>query len=212
MRITGRDKARADGIEFEIIKDPVHGSFDLYHIPCPRCGTITKKRRYIRENSRLCDYCKKEVKRHEYEYQKSIAEDVETKEDRRFRKAVEEIKETVKDFDSYSESIELARKRSGKYGSIPEVMVAIELLKEGYRIIPQQKIGRYQVDFCLPDEKFVIEVDGAKFHRGISQEREATIQFSLGLEWRIIHIPAEKIRKKIWLVKKIIKEFKTLDC
>ncbi len=209
MRITSEDKARADGIEFEKVESGGQ-CFTLFHIPCPKCGAITKKRRYVRKYSRLCEYCKKDIKRHEYQYQQSKAECFETKEDKRFQRAVDEIKSIVPDFDSYEQPIAMAKKRAAKYASIPEAMVAIELLKEGYRIIPQQKIGHYKVDFCLPDEKVIIEVDGSMFHQKPSSKREATIQFSLGLDWKIIHVPAEEIRKKIWLIGEIINKFKTM--
>ena len=79
------------------------------------------------------------------------------------------------------------------------------LLKLGYNIIPQQKIGRYKVDFAIPDQKLVIEVDGELYH-GCEGEgkREATIQISLGFAWKIIHVPAEWIEKDIRKLKKVI--------
>lgn len=77
-------------------------------------------------------------------------------------------------------------------------MVAIELIKNGYSIIPQQKIGKYKVDFLIPKEKIVVEVDGELYHKNdFKKNREAEIQIILGFDWKIIHIPAEKIRKDI---------------
>lgn len=90
-------------------------------------------------------------------------------------------------------------------------MVAIELVRLGHRVIPQQKIGKYRVDFLLKDVKMVIEVDGDLYHKDqFKGDREATIQFSLGMDWKIVHVPAELISKDIRKLKKIIETFK--DC
>lgn len=83
-------------------------------------------------------------------------------------------------------------------------MVAIELLKLKYKIIPQQKVGKYRVDFAIPKEKIIIEVDGKIFHNGTLNDREAEIQLMIGLDWKIIHIPAELIRENITKLKSAI--------
>ena len=87
-------------------------------------------------------------------------------------------------------------------------MVAIELLKLGYSIIPQQKVTKYKVDFAIPKQKIVIEVDGSLYHKErYGGGREATIQLALGMDWRIIHIPAELIAEDIQKLKTIIDTF-----
>jgi very-short-patch-repair endonuclease len=85
-------------------------------------------------------------------------------------------------------------------------MVAIELLRLKHRIIPQQRIGKYKIDFVLPDTKTAIEVDGCLFHSGIDAEREYKIQATLGFRWRIIHVPAELIRKDIRKLKELLED------
>ena len=109
-------------------------------------------------------------------------------------------------FQDYTRAISIATKASEKYGSVPEVMVAIELIRIGYSIIPQQKIKKYKVDFAIPKEKIVIEVDGSIYHKDVYKgDREAIIQLSLGLDWKIIHVPAEYISKDIQKLEQIIK-------
>ena len=57
----------------------------------------------------------------------------------------------------------------------------------------------------------MVEVDGEIFHaKERNENREATIQISLGFDWKIIHIPAEKIRKNISKTDIIIKRLKEL--
>ena len=113
-------------------------------------------------------------------------------------KAIDNIKKQVRDIKPYTHAIKLAMAAADKFGSIPEAMVAIELLKLGYKIIPQQRVNKYKVDFYLPDIKTIIEVDGVLYHNSKrDDEREAIILFTLGMGTRVIHIPAERIAKNI---------------
>jgi very-short-patch-repair endonuclease len=173
-------------------------------IPCELCGKNVKKTQYSTTRNYLCDYCKGVVKKKKKIYLEQL-EGIQTPNDKRFHKAVENIKSQVKDFKPYEKAIEIAKTRAEKYGSVPEAMVAIELLKNKYRITPQQKIGKYRVDFALPDQKKIIEVDGEIYHKNNRNcDREATIQFTLGVSWKIIHIPAELITNDITKLVKIL--------
>lgn len=132
-----------------------------------------------------------------------------TPKEKQFDKAVNKIKKQVFDFSLYEKAIKIAEIRQELYGSIPEAMVAIELLRLGYSIIPQQKIKKYKVDFAIPKEKIIIEVDGSLYHKDVYKgEREAIIQLSLGLDWKIIHVPAEKIAENITKLKQVIEVLK----
>ena len=192
-------EAKEDGIRI------VDGKYrELYSIPCEMCGTHILKTQYSRKRNYVCSYCKNTIKKKEKLAFEQIT-GTETTAERRFKKAVANIEKQVRDFDKYENAIRIAKTRIEKYGSIPEAMVAIELLKNKYRIIPQQKIGKYRVDFALPDIKRVIEVDGALYHKNINKgDREATIQLSLGASWKTLHIPAELIAKDIRKLRKII--------
>ena len=181
----------------------------VYKIPCGCCGKIITKLHYRKDIVQMCDYCKLKIKNKKAELQKELIE-TKSKREKQFDKAVNEIKKQVKDFLKYEKAIKIANERAEKYGSIPEAMVAIELLKLGYSIIPQQKVGKYRVDFVIPKQKNVIEIDGSLYHKNVYKgDREATIQMSLGIEWRIIHIPAELIAKNITKLNEIIQQFGT---
>ena len=178
----------------------------VYKIPCGCCGKIITKLHYRKDIVQMCDYCKLKIKNKKAELQKELIE-TKSKREKQFDKAVNEIKKQVKDFSKYEKAIEIARTREEMYGSIPEAMVAIELLRLKYRIIPQQKVKKYKVDFAIPKEKIVIEVDGSVYHKdSYKGDREAIIQLALGLDWKIIHIPAEYIAKDIQKVEQIIEE------
>lgn len=176
-----------------------------YEIPCEVCGRKFIRRQNRCTKNRLCDYCKKMLNKKKAEAISQELLAVETKAERRFNKAVERIKKQVKNFEEYQKPIEIAKTRVERYASIPEAMVAIELVRLKYGIIPQQEVGRYKVDFAIPKHKLVVEVDGELFHRkDKNKEREAIIQFALGLEWKIIHIPAELISNDIVKLKDIM--------
>lgn len=191
----GYNEALEDGIRTEQLRRMV------YYIPCEKCGKEVKRTSYSRSYNYFCDYCKGVIKKK----QKIASNDhVKTKAEIRFEKAVEELKQQVKNIDSYKKYIEIAKSKTEKYGSIPEIIVAIELLKLGYSIIPQQKVGKYRVDFAIPNKKIIIEVDGEIYHSNINKQRELEIQIMMGMDWKIIHIPAESIRKKIKKLRIII--------
>lgn len=203
-------KAEAEFDGVERVYDKSRGSRGklgtwIYKIPCEVCGKTVIKTQYRRDVNYLCDYCKGLIRKKE---KIAISDEIisrETKREKQFKNAVEKIKSQVKDFERYEKAIDIAKTKAELYGSIPETMVAIELLKLGYRIIPQQKIRQYKVDFSIPKEKIVIEVDGSIYHRDRNKcGREAIIQLSLGLDWKIIHIPAEFIAEDITKLKSAI--------
>ena len=191
----GYKEALEDGIKIEHLKR------NVYYIPCEICGREIKRTSYSRSFNYLCDYCKGVVRKKQ---KIEINNNLKTKAEIRFEKAIDELKKQVYYYESYDKYIEKKRTKTEKYGSIPEVMVAIELLRLGYRIIPQQKVGKYSVDFAIPKEKIVLEIDGCIYHSAKNNVREAEIQIMLGMDWKIIHIPAEFIRKDIKKLKNII--------
>ena len=187
--------ALTDGIDLVDIR-----GHKLYSIPCEICGRKILRTQYSKKRSYVCDYCKGKIKKK----QACLIPDVRTKRERRFDNAVKEIAKQVPDIGEYARAIKIAESRCEKFGSIPEAMVAIELVRLGYKIIPQQKLGKYHVDFLMPDEKIVIEVDGELYHRE-KTPRIGEIQIMLGLDWKIINIPAELIRKNIQKLSDCIK-------
>lgn len=176
----------------------------MFCVPCDVCGALTETVNYGRAKRYVCWKCQDKRVRHKKEVEKAWFEVIEEKGEARFNKAIDRIEKQVKNIGKYERAIRIARQAQHKYGSVPEAMVAIELIRLGYSIIPQQKVGRYRVDFYIPKYKIVIEVDGAIYHQKPTNNREATIQLSFGLDAKIIHIPAELISKDIRKLKKIM--------
>lgn len=203
--------AERDGIEVETIDTPRRGKLKIYHIPCAKCGRIVDRRVYNGDKAYYCDVCKNNLVKKEKALEHELLDMVLSKGEQRFLRAKEKLLKQVKNPDAYANAIRIANTRADYYGSIPEAMVAIELVKLGYSIIPQQKVGRYTVDFAIPKEKIVVEVDGGLYHRDLDPDRDNYIKLCLGLDWEIIHVPAEWISKDIRRVSKVMQAVKGKD-
>lgn len=194
-----RQEAEANGIPFWYEREHI-----CYEVPCDICGKSIKTRKYSSNRNYLCNYC-----RYVLNKKKEILEtydDVRTKKEIQFDKAVEKLKSQVDDFENYERPIEIARTRAEKYGSVPEAMVAMELLRLKFKIIPQQRVGKYHVDFALPDEKLIIEVDGTPYHADREKDlmREAAIEYKLGHGWKFVRVPDEVVQSNIKLLRVIL--------
>lgn len=202
--------SKADAIRDGIKIKEEYGS-TVYFVPCEICGKIVGRHQYTGRGTYLCSLCREVKRKKEKAYVEKMAlsiPDVETKEEKRYRKAIEQIEKQHGSLNGYDRAIEVCRKAVFKFGSVPEAMLAIELVRCGYRVIPQQKIDKYHVDFALPNEKLIIEVDGSIYHANKEKElaREARINYAIGLDWRVIHIPAESISTNVRKVVKYLKQ------
>lgn len=79
-------------------------------------------------------------------------------------------------------------------GTKPEQLFERELAKRGRRYRWQMPIWRYVVDFALPDDKLIIEVDGESHLRPaqIEKDRERTAYFE-SKGWRVVRIWNEEV-------------------
>lgn len=186
-----------------------------YQIECEACGRQIRFRSFNKNIKKICQSCKNKRRKYESIYDKALENAlIETgvidKYKIRFQKAVKELEENVVGIEKYKKAIQMAETRCEKYGSIPEAMVAIQLIYMGYKIIPQQKIAGYTVDFVIPEKEWVIEVDGMTYHNisEIGGFRDVMIQECIGHNYKVIHIPAEYIRKNITKLGKLIKNYK----
>lgn len=85
-----------------------------------------------------------------------------------------------------------------KFDSADEIIAAIVLIHNGLQIIPQYKIGNYQVDFYIPSLKIVLEIDGELYHGKVKyrdSQRDAEIKEMLGDGWEIVRIGAKYIEQ-----------------
>lgn len=195
------------------IHDGIKRTYDerhnkVYHIPCGKCGRIIERKQYTSEKIYLCGYCKLAIDEKKKQAELDQLPAGKSRKELLFDKAVAEIAKQVIDMSEYQKPIQAALTRVERYGSIPEMMVAIELLRLRYKIIPQQKIGNYHADFVIPSIKLVLEVDGEKYHDGPDQLRDACMKAMLGDGWCVLHISAELIRRHIRTLGAVIRNIK----
>lgn len=121
----------------------------------------------------------------------------------------------IADIKQYERGIRWVEKNLGKPGwfqSSEEIMVALELIRRKVKAYHQVKINNYRVDFLLPNEKIVLEIDGSVFHRKDTREyehfRDDIIILVLGNEWEVIRISSDNINKKVTRLYSAIKTLK----
>jgi very-short-patch-repair endonuclease len=205
----GYKEAKEDNIK-TIINE--HSKNTQYYPRCACCGKEVMSLNYIKGYKYLCKACKLNNylsdKENRTENNKEIKE-------AKLKKAIERISKHTYNIEKYKKSIQTIEKylhRDGWFDSTEEIMVAIELCKNKIKFNHQVKFGRYRVDFLLPDEKVILEVDGTMFHTAKTREKEQIrdnlIVLNLGAEWEIIRITDEDINKNITKLAKAIHKVK----
>ena len=174
----------------------------LYTIPCAVCGRDAFSHEFSTSKVYRCTLCKggiaekrkAKAKIAREQAERELAEDVgvDYEHYHRFEKATEKLGL------EYYLDVERARTAIGKFDSMPEVIACVELLHVGARVIVHQKVGDYTVDFCLPDEKVVVEVDGSLYHKDADREfaRDNALKHMLGEGWAVRHVPADALVKR----------------
>lgn len=118
-----------------------------------------------------------------------------------FRKAVKLLEEQNTNMYEFKEAIEVVQNfiesNGDKFDSSYEVLTAIVLVQNRIYSKMQYKVGKYQVDFLLPDLLVVLEIDGErhKHKKDYDSVRDKEIKKMLGPHWEIIRIPTEHLDK-----------------
>lgn len=119
-----------------------------------------------------------------------------------FENAMQLLEKQRYNFYKNKEAIEVVRdkiiEKPDGFDSSYEVVAAIILVSNRIYSKTQVKIGRYQVDFILPDYKIVLEIDGErhKMNKKRDSERDEKIKSMLGNGWDIVRIPTELLDMK----------------
>lgn len=147
-----------------------------------------------------CETCYQETMERLREEEKIFTE---LRRKRMFEHALDKLERQQLDFSKYEDAIktvsEYNENNDGKFDSSEEIMAAIILIHNRYHIKPQVKVGRYQVDFMLPEDFVILEIDGDrhKFNKSADSKRDRKIRETLGDKWQIIRIPTEFIDEKV---------------
>ena len=126
---------------------------------------------------------------------------IQLKAKRMFETAVSKLEKQHLDFYKYEEAIrtveEYVQEKPEKFDSAYEIMAAIMLIHNHIKIKLQYQVDKYRLDFVLPVEKIVLEIDG--YHHKHQQDRDGIKDFkvkrALGEDWQIVRIPTEVLDK-----------------
>ena len=114
-----------------------------------------------------------------------------------------ELRESINAVEDFTE------RSPDSFDSAYEMLAAIILISNRVHCKPQQKVGKYQVDFLLPDELVVLEIDGERHahRRGADSVRDKEIRRTLGPEWEVVRISTDYLdqnaRQLVTAIRKI---------
>lgn len=174
--------------------------FNLYHPPCQICGAPVKNWAYVRGAHYTCKDCRIKLVRQSREEGGLLSS---SKKQRKLETAIKRISK-ITDIRPYMKAIDLVKKnleRQGWYQSTEEIMVALELIRQGVKANHQVRVFEYRVDFVLPEIKIALEIDGKPYHGKEKLEsqsiRDNVITWRLGEDWQMIRITTDNINRNI---------------
>ena len=145
-----------------------------------------------------CSKCMKEVTEQE---ESELNEYIRLKKREMFKRALATLEAQSTDMYEYRDAIDVVddylSEHPDKFDSSYEVLAAIILVHNRIYSKMQYKIGRYQVDFLLPELFVVLEIDGERhtYHKGRDTKRDIQLQQMLGDGWDIIRIKTDYLDK-----------------
>jgi len=171
-------------------------SGDSKKIVCWNCNKVIPENEIDQEafypfGRRYCSKCNEIITKQEEEERKQY---ILLKKKEMYKKALHILEmQNLKMYD-YKEAAEVVRDKllndPDKFDSSYEVLTAIILVKNHIYSKLQYKIGKYQVDFLLPEIGVVLEIDGErhKFRKLYDNNRDIDIRSALGPGWDIIRL------------------------
>lgn len=145
-------------------------------------------------------YCAECKKKTDAEYDALKEEYIRLKKEVMFENAIETLEGQNINIYDYKEAIEAIhdyiRKYPDKFDSSYEVIAAIILIYNKVQCKPQAAVGKYRVDFLLPDEYVVLEIDGErhKARKRYDSDRDIAIKAELGEFWEIVRIDTDLLK------------------
>ena len=179
--------------------------------PCWRCG---KEHLFIREPTErvYCPECKQIVK---IQHEEKLKEYIRLKMEMMLERALTIMERSGKvSMDSIREPFESLSKRFAEgeegYRSAEEIVAALILDDNGYEYEANKRIGRYIVDFYIPELKAILEVDGYEHNAKTvyDSKRDIELRKDLPPDWEIVRIKTEFIAQNPAKIPKAIEEMR----
>lgn len=158
-----------------------------------------------------CDECYEKLQEAEKEEMRQY---VYLKKRMMFKRACNLLEKQNIDMYKYKEAIDVVeehmKNHPDKYDSSYETIAAIVLVQNHIMTKMQYRIGKYQVDFLLPELGIVLEIDGErhKYTKCKDSRRDEEIKQALGYGWEIIRIKTDYLDMN---ASKLVKAIKAVD-
>lgn len=187
-------------------------------VTCWMCGSTEVIERMeanqlpAKHQERYRCYCKACKQKSLEEAEAIKTEYVRLKKEVMFENALETLEGQDINLYDYREAIDAVhdylRKNPDRFDSSYEVIAAIVLIYNKVQCRPQAAVDRYRVDFLLPDELVVLEIDGERHaHRKYyDSERDRAIKAELGDNWEIVRIDTDLLKKNAKQLVKAIRK------
>lgn len=168
-------------------------------VPCFNCGKNIQHEFYKPRKRVYCDECKDIVLK---QYDEDVKTHVFYKLKVMHEHAIRIIENSCRfDINKLKESIEFVREMElhspESFLSSYEIVVAIILIEENFLFKINHSVGKYKIDFFLPEEKICLEVDGGFHEYSLAKDgkRDIEIRHLLGSEWETIRISTKYIER-----------------
>lgn len=162
--------------------------------PCWRCG---KEHLFIYEPTERV-YCPECRQAKAIEHEAKVKQYVKLKMDLMLERALCIMERCGKvSMDSIREPFAILSERfergEEEYRSAEEVVAALILMDNGYEFEANKRIGRYTVDFYIPELKAILEIDGHEHDLKTiyDSKRDLEIRQNLPPDWEIVRIKTE---------------------
>lgn len=188
-------EAKEDGIPRAKDKD----SYTGYYPPCHICRTPVYSWSYIRGTSYTCPECRQELAWQELEKKQQKTDGKSAK----FDEAIKRISKhaDISGYDKAIRSVGKCLNHPGWFQSTEEIMTALELVHNGFKVHHQVRVFDYTMEFVLPELKVALEIDGPIYHGKDKQEHQAmrdeAIANKLGDGWQVVRISTDNINTNI---------------
>lgn len=172
----------------------------IYVTECWRCD---EEIAHVRKNSSNRTFCENCEEKYFAEKEEKLERYVELKVDLMFERALRNMEKQEMPMHEYKEASEVvhefARKDSTKFDSTPEMMAAIELLKNEVPIKAQYKMKRHRIDILIPSMKVALEIDGYMHKYQVLKDsvRDVDLVEEFGVGWEVVRIPTKHIEQKL---------------
>jgi very-short-patch-repair endonuclease len=183
---------------------------NCYVIPCVECGAGVKSWAYKSNIKYRCTSCREEYKEKEKSLKVNTHAELKNK---RLNKALDRLRKQGNDLTKYEKAVEVIKSNFDKldwFQSTEEIMVALELYKQNVKFNHQVKVDKYKIDFVIPEEKIILEIDGELFHNDVTKDRnrDNIILLYFGVDWEIVRINTAYINQNVKRIMQAIKAIK----